>query len=201
MTMLLRSRTGSTITLHLNRWRDHPNALEQEMLGTLPDPVLDIGCGPGRLAAALAARGRMALGIDPSPEAVVEATRRGASVLQRSIFDDLPGTGRWGAALLLDGNIGIGGSPTLLLKRVGRLLRPGGVVLIEVEGPDQPSKCLTVRVEATGHGANRARAVGPWFPWATVNAKTVETHLVEAGLALIDIRNEEGRWFATATHS
>ena len=39
--------------------------------------------------------------------------------LQASVFDRLPGAGRWGTALLLDGNIGIGGRPTALLDAAG----------------------------------------------------------------------------------
>ena len=40
--------------------------------------TLDVGCGPGRLAAALRAPGSRALGVDISPEAVRQTRRRGA---------------------------------------------------------------------------------------------------------------------------
>ncbi|HEY3143875.1 MAG TPA: class I SAM-dependent methyltransferase, partial [Acidimicrobiales bacterium] len=52
-------------------------------------PVLDVGCGPGRLVHALLARGRAALGIDLSPSAVAEAKARGALVLRRDVFAPL----------------------------------------------------------------------------------------------------------------
>ena len=74
-------------------------------------PVLDVGCGPGRLVLGLAQRGTVALGVDPAPAAVALARSRGAPVLQRSVFDPLPGQGRWRTVLLADGNIGIGGDP------------------------------------------------------------------------------------------
>ena len=53
-------------------------------------------------------------------------------MLQRSVFDRLPGERRWGTVLLLDGNIGIGGDPVRLLRRCADLVRPRGQVLAEV---------------------------------------------------------------------
>ena len=72
-------------------------------------PVLDIGCGPGRFVEALASRGIPVLGVDISRSAVDQTSRRGVCALFRDINDRLPGEGRWGTVLLVDGNIGIGG--------------------------------------------------------------------------------------------
>jgi hypothetical protein len=58
------------------------------------------------------------LGVDVSPAAVARAKGAGGAVLRRSVFDRLPAEGRWGTALLADGNIGIGGDPHALLRRV-----------------------------------------------------------------------------------
>ncbi len=65
------------------------------------------------------------LGIDVVPEAVEQTRRRGASALQRDLFDALPGEGRWQTALLADGNVGIGGDPVALLARTRDLVQPG----------------------------------------------------------------------------
>lgn len=73
---------------------------------------------------ALAAWGVMALGIDIMPSAVRLARRRGALVLERSVFEHVPGKGLWGSALLLDGNVGIGGDASALLARLSTLLDP-----------------------------------------------------------------------------
>ena len=100
---------GEEIELPVGRWHGPPDEVELALLDTLPDPVIDVGCGPGRIVAALGAAGRPALGVDPSPAAVAEAARRRAPVLARSVFGPLPGEGRWGTVLLIDGNIGIGG--------------------------------------------------------------------------------------------
>ena len=48
-------------------------------------PTLDVGCGPGRLTAALLGRGVPCLGIDVSPVAVDIARGRGAAALHRDV--------------------------------------------------------------------------------------------------------------------
>lgn len=193
MTTVLRARTGAAIPLEVGRWRSEPDAVEQALLTSLPEPVLDIGCGPGRIVAALTAAGRLALGIDTSPLAVEEAGRRGAPVLHRSIFDHLPGERRWGAAVLLDGNIGIGGDPVALLRRVRRLLRPAGQVVVEVAAPGEPTESLTVRLEGAPAGGP-----GPWFPWARVGADAFPAMAATAGLVPGGFDVGAGRWFARA---
>ncbi len=65
---------------------------------------------------------------------MARAARRGGRST-RSVFDRVPGAGRWRTALLLDGNIGIGGDPAALLRRVAELLRRDGTVLCECDAP------------------------------------------------------------------
>lgn len=191
---VLRDRTGCTIPLDLARWRAPADAAECALLAGLPGSLLDIGCGPGRMVEAAACGGRRALGIDPSPHAVREATGRGVAVLQRSVFDPLPGEGRWGTALLLDGNIGIGGDPLALLRRVAALLRPGGVLLADVGAPGTATRRHEVRVEVDG--ADGSSGPGPWFPWASVGVDDVTALLTEAGLVPDGVQRRPGRWLA-----
>ena len=94
--------------------------------------MLDIGCGPGRFVHAAIMAGHLTLGIDISATAVRIAQEHGLPVLRRSVFQDLPGEGTWGTALLIDGNIGIGGDPAALLRRCAELVRDDdGRVLVE----------------------------------------------------------------------
>jgi SAM-dependent methyltransferase len=187
----LRTADGTVVSLEVDRWRREPDYDEVALLERLTDPVLDIGCGPGRVPALLAARGRLALGIDPAPAAISEARRRGAPVLQRSVFHPLPGEGRWGTALLLDGNVGIGGDPVTLLRRCSQLVRPGGVILAELAGPGTATETLHARVE---HDGDR----GPWFPWARVGADGWHLVALAAGLAPGHIDRAGARWFGSA---
>ena len=186
----LRTGGGTVIPLDVARWRSEPDDVESALLASVEDPVLDIGCGPGRLTAALAAAGRPVLGIDPSPLARAEARRRGAPVLRRSVCDPLPGERRWATALLMDGNVGIGGDPASLLGRVAALIRPGGQAVVEVEAPGVPTESLTVRLHP-GDGP-----AGPPFPWARVGADAVPALAAGAGLCVGAVDGDRGRWFA-----
>ncbi|MCA1588384.1 MAG: methyltransferase domain-containing protein [Chloroflexi bacterium] len=181
---------GGRIDLDLDRWRGEPDDAEAALLATLEAPVLDVGCGPGRAAAALAQAGRLALGIDPSAAAAVEAGRRCAPVLRRSVFVPLPAEGRWATALLFDGNIGIGGDPVALLCRLRQVLRPGGAVVAELD-PDGGRRRLVVRVRVGGE-------IGPRFPWATVGVDAWAGTATEAGLEPGVPQRYGRRWFATA---
>ena len=49
---------------------------DQALLERCVGPTLDVGCGPGRLAAALLARRILALGIDVNTDAVAQARAR-----------------------------------------------------------------------------------------------------------------------------
>ncbi len=115
------------------RWLATADTVDERALARACPPVLDVGCGPGRHTVELAERGVVVMGIDVTAGALALARARGASVLQRCVFDPLPGAGRWASALLLDGNIAIGADPVRLLGRLRGLLRPGGVIVVEFD--------------------------------------------------------------------
>jgi len=179
--LVLRTADGRAVPLQVSRWCGPPDAADEELLRSCRGPVLDVGCGPGRLTAALAGQGIPALGVDISRAAVARARQAGAVALHRSVFDPLPGEGRWVTVLLADGNIGIGGVPTRLLHRCAQLLAPEGRILIEAE-PGNVDERLTARLE---HPDGRR---GPVFPWARMGAAAVLRAAAEAGLHVV------GQW-------
>ncbi len=154
------------LPLDVERWCAAPDAVDTDVLRRCSGPVLDVGCGPGRLVAALAACGIPALGVDVSPAAVARTRRLGGTALRRSVFDRLPRESRWGTVLLMDGNVGIGGDPVTLLTRLREVVRPGGRLLAEAAGDDVDER-LTVRVE-DAHGRH-----GRPFPWARVGVTSL----------------------------
>ena len=188
--VLLRADDGSAVPMNLNSWLGATTPEDEELLERVVAPVLDVGCGPGRHVAALSGRGVVAMGVDASPQAVRIAVGRGVPVLRRSVFDPLPGTGRWGTVLVLDGSIGIGGDPAILLCRGRDLLRRGGTIIVEIGGPGATSRTLTARLESDA-------AHSDWFPWALVAADAVPHLADRCRLELTGIWTGGGRWFAS----
>jgi SAM-dependent methyltransferase len=187
--LVLRTADGRGLPLHVAQWCAPPDAADEELLGRCRGPVLDVGCGPGRLTVALTGRGIPALGVDISRAAVARVREAGAPALRRSVFDPLPGQGRWATILLADGNIGIGGLPARLLHRCARLLAPGGRILIEAE-PGNVDERLSARLE---HPDGR---LGPVFPWARLGMPALLRAAAGAGLDVVDEWHHSDRVFA-----
>jgi SAM-dependent methyltransferase len=188
VTAALRAPDGAALPARAHRWLEPLTVDDDAVLARAVGPVLDVGCGPGRHVLALAERGVVALGIDITPAAVDLARRRGAPVLARSVFDRVPGAGRWSSALLLDGNLGIGGHPEALLARVASLLQPGGAVFVEFEPPGATPRGEVVRFDIDG-------VQGPWFAWTAVGADELSARATAAGLLVEDVWLEGDRRF------
>ncbi|HEV3383078.1 MAG TPA: methyltransferase domain-containing protein [Trebonia sp.] len=178
---------GSRTPLHVEDWlRIRPG--DRSIVDRCQGATLDVGSGPGRLTVALAERGIPALGIDVTPYAVQLARTAGAMALLRDVFDHVPGAGRWMTVLLADGNIGIGGDPVALLRRVGELLTPTGRALVEVQSPGTELRREDVRLR-------HCDQTSAWFPWAYVGMDQIAWLAETAGLAPAETWVAHGRWF------
>ena len=180
---------GTLMALPMQRYLGPADETDEQLIGDLPGPVLDVGCGPGRHLHALAARGVFALGVDLSPVAVELARGRGVRAITGSIFGELPGSGTWRSALLLDGNIGIGGAPARLLARIGTLLSEGGELLVELEPPRTATVCVQARIEA-------GDSISSWFAWARVSVADIGAIAATVGFTATEQWTLAGRWFA-----
>jgi SAM-dependent methyltransferase len=164
---------------------------DEGLLRRCAGPVLDVGCGPGRLTSALATRGHVALGIDLSAHAVRLARRRGAQALHCDVFGPLPNEGGWDRVLLVDGNIGIDGDPARLLRRCRELAAPHGRILVELDPPGARTWAGEVRISADGG------VLSDPFPWAYVSANHLALLARTSGLRILDRWTEAKRWFAS----
>ena len=185
--------SGARRPLHMGRWMggadstDTDRAGDEAILDLCQGPTIDVGCGPGRFAAALAQRGVPVLGVDISAAAVEMTELRGAPALLGDVFHEMPGTGSWERVLLADGNIGIGGDPLRMLRRARQLLHPEGLVVAEIDSR-QTGVCTRFQRWETAHH------VGRWFPWAHVGSDAAEALAASAGLMVHSTVERWGRY-------
>jgi SAM-dependent methyltransferase len=174
---------GGLAVLPVGRWSGPADADDAWLLDRCTGPTVDLGCGPGRLLAALARRGVPALGVDHSRVAQAQCRARGVVMLRRDVFARVPGEGRWAHVLLADGNVGIGGDPRRLLVRAAAVVADGGTLLVETDPEPGRDWRGTVRVRT-------ASGSGPVTRWARVGAETLRR--VAARLALTVIAERPG---------
>jgi len=188
---LLRLSDGHLVRLPVARWTGPVDRADESLLRRATGAVLDVGCGPGRLTAALHVRGADVRGLELLPDVPVLARAAGAALTVGDVFGDVPRTGGWDSVLLADGNVGIGGDPVRLLRRSAELLAPGGQVLCELHAGPEPGPG-PVRLEGLG-------TASAWFPWALVCAPSLPAAASAAGLGVDELWSVDGREFASLT--
>lgn len=172
---------GAEVPLDVGRWTEPAAGCDDWLLRHCTGPTLDLGCGPGRLLVALAARGVPALGVDGSAVSATHCRSRGVSMVRTDLFGPLPGEGGWSHVLLADGNLGIGGDPAALLARAARLLAPGGTVLVEVD-PRPRYDWRGTAVVCCDPGE-----VGEPLPWAVTGSRAATRAAAGAGLRITGV--------------
>lgn len=186
---------GRSRHFDLSKYAGPADPVDLDVVSRCAGPTLDVGCGPARFVSALMARGLPALGVDLAPGAVAVARSAGATVLQRSVFQPLPGEGRWSRVLLIDENVGIGGCPQRLLRRVGELLGPAGLAIVEADPDDTVDDRGELRFED-----HEGRLSQP-FPWARLGADAIEAVAAGLGFATVERWRLGGRSFLSLAQS
>lgn len=187
----LRDAEGRITSLDVARYLAPVDDADLTVLARCVGPTLDVGCGPGRFVAALSERGVVALGVDIAETAITLTRCRGLRAVLRSVFAPIPGEGHWRTVLLMDGNIGIGGDPSLLLARVHALLAVDGRVLIESHADPDADEMLSVRFSQHGE------VVGPCFPWAHVGLNPLLAYAGELGYGRPEVWSTAGRTYVS----
>ena len=165
---------------------------EQVLLDLVEGPVLDVGCGPARHARLLQARGLRTIGLDRSLPALGLARSFGLRhwLHADARFDPLPAVR---TALLLDGNLGLAGTPAgavQLLDRLATACGPGGRLLVGGRAPRHGwLRPLVVRDEYRN-------LVGPWGRWLQASLPAVVDLAAPAGWRLQHAITDGGRYWA-----
>ncbi len=138
---------------------DRPERYEAFLLAQLPPPcgtVLEVGCGAGGFARALAARGALVSGVDASPEMIRLArqrTRAGSRVefvCGDSLEQRLP-SAHFDAVVSVATLHHLPAAPAL--SRMAALVRPGGVLVVhDLRAPSGPSDWIRSGCSALGNG-------------------------------------------------
>jgi SAM-dependent methyltransferase len=106
----------------------YPDALIDDLLAARPSNTLDVGCGTGKVAAAIAARGFRVVGVEPDQRMAAVARARGVEVDVVS-FEDWDSRGEM-FDLVTCGHAWQWIDPLIGGSKAASLLRPGGVIAL-----------------------------------------------------------------------
>jgi SAM-dependent methyltransferase len=159
--------------------------------------ALDVGCGAGRVALHLQARGFRVIAIDSSPLAVKTARTRGVKDARLLPFENihtLP-AGIVDTVIMFGNNFGLFGSRSRarrLLRQLHRITREGAVLLAHSLDPhqtDEPAHRKYQRLNGRRGrmpGQIRIRIryeewIGPWFDYLLVSPAEMSTIVHDTG--------------------
>jgi SAM-dependent methyltransferase len=185
-------RGGAFYGSALRRWEAHERGAIRFARGR----VLDVGCGAGRVALHLQARGLDVVGIDVSPLAVEAARRRGVRDARVVALEEVDGSlGQFDTIVLYGNNIGLLTSRTKarrLLRRLHGVTTARGRILggsMDVRTTDDPDH-LAYQERNARRGrlpgqlrlrVRYRRLVGPWIDWLFVSKVELEEILRGTG--------------------
>ncbi|HEY2155006.1 MAG TPA: class I SAM-dependent methyltransferase [Isosphaeraceae bacterium] len=149
-------------------WRVAEHWLGARLRGRTGLEAIDVGCGAGLTLQRLAARGEIGqvIGIDPSPEALGHARRRGYRVVEASATDLPFGAGSFDVATCLDVIQHLPqGDIASATRELARVLRPGGLAIVRTNAGQGGVDLEQLRARFESHGlqvlhASRVNFVG-----------------------------------------
>ena len=187
----------------VHKWK----AVERRALRYVRGPVLDVGCGAGRVTLELRTRGREVVGIDPSPGAVEVTRRLGVRDVRLMRLEDVDESlGHFGTVLMYGNNFGLFASRTKA-RRLLRKLRPLADRI--VAGSNDPYRtddpahlAYQERNRRRGRMAGQLRLrtryknlVGPWFDYLLVSPDEMTEVVAGTGWHIERFVRDESSYF------
>ena len=196
----------STIDYYLapfRRW----DAVERRALRYVRGRVLDVGCGAGRVALELQARGREVVAIDASPGAVEVTRGRGVRDVRLMRLEDVDAfLGGFGTVLMHGNNFGLLGSRSKA-RRLLRRLRPlaerivaGSTDVSRTEDPLHLAYERRNRRRGRMPGQRRLRVryrnlVSPWFDFLQVSPADLSDLIDGTGWSVKHLVRDDGLYY------
>jgi len=151
--------------------------------------LLDVGCGAGRHARYLLARGYTVDAIDSSPEVIAVAQALGTRARVASVWDL---DEAYDAALLLGNSIGLCGSVEKLHDLLDHLADLTPLVVLDSVDPGTKRGVDRFRIEYGGE-------VGDWFEWLHVAPSDLLAAAGGAGFVCEMFEGDDGSYGAVLT--
>jgi 2-polyprenyl-3-methyl-5-hydroxy-6-metoxy-1,4-benzoquinol methylase len=166
-------------------------AIVDAVLSRSPRTVLDIGCGEGWLARALAEHGVSAVGVDVVPALIDQAVKAGGGEFRISSYEDIA-AGRLDVSVdLVVANFSLIGKESVegVIRRAPSLLNSGGSLVIQTLHP--VASCGDESYAdgwRTGSWAGFSKEFSDPAPWYFRTMESWETLLADSGFRILETR-------------
>jgi SAM-dependent methyltransferase len=185
-------------------------AHEREAIHRSRDPILDIGCGAGRVALYLQNRGYRVLAIDNSPLAVKVTRLRGVKAARVLSINEIQSLkGRFRTIILYGNNFGLFGGiieARRLLAAMYRITTPEALIIAAAANPystrDPVHLAYHQRNRDRGRMAGQVRLRvryrqfrGHWFDYLFASQDEIRSIVEKTGWSIRDIVKSQGPGF------